>query len=120
MVMDVKATREMAQEISAQAAKQADDENRKTRNDSKLIDVAYEAMREKAAADRDTLDALIRMGWPYVQRENFKGKVRKKVWEQVGETFETVDDDMVEEITERIVDAAESDPFYKRLFEGKE
>lgn len=117
--MDVKTLQQVPKEVTAQAAGQADEEERKAKRDAKLVDVAHEAMREKAAKDSDTLDALIRMGWPYVQQENFRGRVRKKVWDVVGESFNSVNDEMVEDITERIVDAAESDQFYKKLFDEK-
>lgn len=106
--------------IQAEAARRADDEERKIRKESKLVDVAHEAMNEKAAEDRAMLEGLIRMGWPNVQREKFKSKVRRKVWEVVGEAGNVFDPEMIDEVTERIVDCAEADPFYKKMFEKKE
>lgn len=107
------------QSVEAQAANQADEKARKLRRDSKLVDVAHEAMKESSAADRDTLGTLIKLGWPHVAREQFKTKVRGKVWDIVGENFGLKDTDIVEEITERITDVAEADSYYKRIF-GKE
>lgn len=101
------------------AANQADEADRKIRKDSKLIDVAHEAMSKKAAEDRATLEALIKMGWPHVEREQFKRKIRKKVWDVVKSDSAFDDSEIVEEITERLVDAAESDPYYKKMFEDE-
>lgn len=102
------------------AAKEADNIERKSRKDSKLIDVAHEAMTNKAAEDRATLEALIKMGWPHVERERFKKKVRQKVWDVVKTDSVFDDSEIVEEITERLVDAAEVDSYYKSLFDKKE
>jgi len=104
----------------AKAAEQGEAEDRRVRKDSKLIDVAHEALSESAARDCDTLDALVRLGWPRVKREQFKGKVRKKVWDVVSEEAEIADPDMVEDITERIVDVAEADKYYRKMFGGDE
>lgn len=101
----------------AEAAKRQDEEERRVRRDSKLVDVAHEAVKQSTATDQEALDGLVRMGWPNVQREKFKGKVRKKVWELVSDENGTADTGMVEEITERIADVAEVDPFYKKMFD---
>ena len=100
----------------AMAAKAKDDEERKSRKDSGLVDLAHEALVRRAAKDKNALDGLVRMGVPAVKREMLKGKVRGKVWDVVGSGSLPADSEMVEEITERITDAAESDPFYKRMF----
>ncbi len=100
----------------AAAIEQAGDAERRRRRDAKLVDVAHEAMVRRQ--DQQKLEGLIKRGWPHVQREEFKGKVRQKVWDTVRGSYGVSDDDeMVEEITERVVDAAEADPFYKRLFD---
>lgn len=101
----------------AQAARQKDEEERKSRGESKLVDVAHEALARSASEDRQTLGELVRFGLPHVERQRFKGKVREKVWDVVSEGFGAAPSDMIEEITERIVDAAEADPFYKRMFD---
>ncbi|MFA4874562.1 MAG: hypothetical protein WC956_03305 [bacterium] len=99
----------------AEPAEQAAGEEGKAKQkrESKLIDVAHEALR----LDRESLDGLVRIGVPNAQREKIKGKVRKKIWDAVSEGFDAVDGDMVEEITERVVDAAENDPVYKKMFD---
>lgn len=106
------------QGLEARAAQQKDDEERKSRKDAHLIDVAHEALStERAAQDRADLAGLVRQGLPNVQRERFKGKVRSKVWGVVSEKVGGEVSEMVDEITERIADAADADPFYKKLFD---
>lgn len=101
-------------ETTAQAASH---EGRvKEKRDSKLVDVAHEVLRQ----DRESLQGLVRMGMSNVQREKVKGKVKKKVWDAVSENFAMADGDMVEEVTERIVDATENDPYYKKMFVEEE
>jgi len=87
---------------------------RKEKKETKLIDVAHEVMRK----DRQSLEGLVRVGWPNVNREKFKGKVREKVWDTISGGIDTSDVDMVEEITERITDASEADPYYREMFDG--
>lgn len=85
--------------------------------DGELLDVAHEAMRE----DMADLEGLIKSGWPTVQRQKFKKDVRKKVWSIVSKGYcdgagDEVSEDMVEDITERIVDVAENDQRYREMF----
>jgi hypothetical protein len=100
----------------ADVAEQGAIEERKRRRETKLVDVAHEVMRK----DQARLSGLVRAGMGNVQREQFKGKVKKKVWDVISEELGVVDPDMVEEVTERIVDVAEVDPAYKRMFEEDE
>lgn len=83
---------------------------------NRVFDVAHESLRR----DQEQLDGLVRMGWPLVKREQLKGKVRKKVWDAIGSDLPVMDEGMVEEITERVVDAAEFDPYYSKMFEIEE
>jgi hypothetical protein len=101
---------------SPEVAEQGAVLERKQRKETKLVDVAHEVMR----ADQARLSGLVRAGMGNVQREQFRGKVKKKVWDVISEEFDTVDADMVEEITERIVDVAEVDPRYKTMFGAEE
>ena len=89
---------------------------RKKKRETKLVDVAQEVLRK----DRQNLEGLVRIGWPNVQRDAFKGKVREKVWDTISGGLDTSDVDMVEEITERIVDVSEADPYYREMFEKKD
>lgn len=100
---------------SAEVLQQGAVEKRKGKKETKLVDVAHEVLRK----DRESLEGLVRVGWPNVQREKFKGNVRKKVWEKISGGVDTSDVDMVEEITERIVDASEADPYYQEMFDKK-
>jgi hypothetical protein len=100
----------------AEVLSQGADEKRKEKRETRLVDVAEEVLRK----DRKNLEGLVRIGWPNVQREDFKGKVKQKVWEMVSGGFDTTDIDMVEEVTERIIDVSEADPYYRAMFEDKE
>jgi len=99
----------------ADVVEQGSEEERKARKETKLIDVAHEVMRSRS----QRLDGIVSDGGAGQDRKEFKGKVKQKVWETVDENFGCTDEEMVEEITERVVDAAETDPFYKRLFTEK-
>lgn len=81
------------------------------------IDVAHEVLRREAAEYYADLDGLVKIGWPAVKRRKFKKSVRKKVWDIVRNSFGISEDDMIEEITERITDVAEVDPYYQKMFE---
>lgn len=119
--MILKWIQSMGSGATLKASEQGDEEERKARRDSKLIDVAHEALIERAANDHATLKALAKLGMHGVKREQFKGKVRKKVFDVVSEESGfPADEGMIEEITERIVDAADADPFYKKLFDPEE
>jgi|TARA_B100001964_G_C13831221_1_gene421678 hypothetical protein len=48
--------------------------------------------------------------------KNFGAKCVSKVWDIVRSNFDTSDDEMVEEITERIVDVADADPYFAKMF----
>ena len=101
------------QQARADVIEQGSEEERKARKETKLIDVAHEVLRKRS----QRLDGIVNEGGSNVDRKEFKGKVKKKVWDTVDENFGFSDDEMVEEITERVVDAADADPFYKKLFE---
>lgn len=101
------------------ATRQADEEQRRERKDSKLIDVAHEALSEGAATEQATLEGLVNIGLSNVKRNKFKGVVRNRVWNVLSQKFGFSDPDMVEEITERLVDAALSDRYYREMFEDK-
>jgi hypothetical protein len=105
------------QGIRGESNAAAETERRKLAKDSKLVDVAYEAIKESVAEDQSELENLIRMGWPLTQKKKFKENVKKKVWDAVSSNFSLDDEDMVEEITEKIVDCAGEDPCLKEIFD---
>jgi len=85
-------------------------ESRPKMNKAELLDVANEAMRSES----DDLDQLVRVGFHHVKRSRLKKKIRGQVQGSVNSLFD--DSEIVEEITERILNAAEVDPFYAKLF----
>ena len=99
----------------ADVVEQGSEQERKARKETKLIDVAHEVMRGRS----QRLDGIVSEGGAGQDRKEFKGRVKQKVWDTVDKSLGFANDDMVEEITERVVDAAEIDPFYKRIFEEK-
>lgn len=105
---------------SKESIQQGSIEEAKTNKDAKLIDVAHESLQRRAAENCADLEGLVKHGWPHVKREKFTGTVRKKVWDLVHKNLGAEDDDMVEEVTERIVDAAEIDPYYQEIFKDKD
>lgn len=91
-------------------------EERKGRKDAKLLDVAHEALAERAARDHATLEALSRLGMPLIERKRLRERVRRKVWDAVKGEGLFEDAELVEEITERLADVAEVDPYYQKMF----
>ncbi len=77
----------------------------------KLVDIAHGVLKP----DAEDLEALLQLGIPAIRRKKLKEKVRKKVRSAIIKEFD--DPDIVEEVTERIVDVAEFDPHYRRMFE---
>ena len=91
------------------------DEAKRRERQEHLIDVPHHVLSEEAMHQHAQLETLIKSGWPTVKREQVKKRVRSKVWKVIAHAFRP-DDDMVDEITERIVDAAEVDPYYEKIF----
>lgn len=79
--------------------------------DNQMIDVAHEAMR----SDAIDLSKLLTVGQPTIKRRNMKERIRGKVEKHMAP--ELYDEDLVEEVTEKILDAAEFDPFYREQFD---
>ncbi len=117
--MILKWLRSVVETPQNEATQQGAIEESKKKKDDKLVDVAHESLAAKAAEQCADLEGLVKYGWPRVKREKFKGTVRKKVWDMVHTNFNAEDDGIVEEVTERIVDAAEIDPYYQKIFEEK-
>lgn len=119
--MDFKWIRLLPRDGESDAASQGGDEEQTARCDRRLIDVAHEALKrnrgDSGGPEREGRSAAERKG----TNGKFEGKVRRKVWDVVSETYGTSRDseEMTEEITERVVEVAEADPFYKKMFDGK-
>jgi len=116
--MIIKWIRSVVETQRNEAVQQGAIEETKKNKETKLVDVAHEALTRQAAEHHADLEGLVKYGWPHVKREKFKNSTRKKVWNLVRKNF-AEDDEMIEEVTERIVDTAEVDPFYQKIFDEK-
>lgn len=96
-------------EMIQAAAGHGADEKKKTGGDNS-VDLVNAALVDHA----EDLEDLLNFGSPRIDRKNLKRKVKRKVERVLADEFK--DSELIEEITERIADAAEIDPFYKRLF----
>ncbi|MDO8461714.1 MAG: hypothetical protein Q7S98_02520 [Deltaproteobacteria bacterium] len=96
--------------VISQGAKEADDDK------GFLIDVAEGAyLAEKAGEKGALLLGMIQKGGSEMAKLQMVYNVRKKVKKQISPAYENVPD-IVDEITERVVEAALADPHYKKLF----
>ena len=77
------------------------------------MDVIHEAIR----SDSIELNGLVATGQVIFERKKLKEKIRKKVKSTIVSEFDEAD--IVEEITDRIMDAAEFDPHYAEMFDDK-
>ena len=93
-------------------------EENRSRKECKMVDLAHEALREEAAKQNQDLRGLVDTGWENVKRDKFKQKVRSKVWQIVGDESVGANVEMVEEITDRIVDVSEADEYYRNMFDN--
>lgn len=78
-----------------------------------FVDVVQEALRK----DAKDLEGLVTIGQPAVDRRKMKEKIKRRVKGSIAKEFDA--EDIVEEVTERILDAAEFDPNYRDIFEEK-
>jgi len=83
----------------------------------KLLDIAHEVLAKDALEKKLALSALEKQGWPYLQRQRFTETVRAKVKKFLRWPLDGAEEnEMIEEITERITEVAEADPRVNRLF----
>jgi len=90
------------------ASKGADQKRKEEKGDG--IDLINATLSKNAIE----LERLVNSGSVILERKRIKEKVRKKVKRVISKELDHPD--IVEEITEKITDAAEVDPFYKRIF----
>lgn len=83
------------------------------KKDIGFVDVVHEAMHEDAC----DLKSLVTVGQPTIDRRKLKDKIKRRVKGSIATEFDS--EDIVEEVTERILDAAEFDPNYREIFEEK-
>ncbi|PIR25183.1 MAG: hypothetical protein COV43_06515 [Deltaproteobacteria bacterium CG11_big_fil_rev_8_21_14_0_20_42_23] len=81
------------------------------------VDVPHEVLTQEAAEHYAALEGLKAAGSGSDKRERLKKKVRKKVWDVVTQDFDIEDEQVIEEITERMCEFAESDPDCAKMFE---
>lgn len=94
----------------SQGAKEADE------GKGLLIDVTEGAyLAEKAGEKGALLLGMIQKGGSEVAKLQMAYKARKKIKKNLLPAYENVPD-IVDEITERVVEAALADPYYKKLF----
>jgi len=80
--------------------------------DNVLLDVAHEAMR----SDAEKLSGLLSASAGSIERKKKKERIKKKVKGRLDPIFED-NDDLIEEVTERVANAAEFDPFYDKMID---
>lgn len=81
---------------------------------AEMVDLASEAIRHEG----HDLDELVRTGFHGVTRKRRYRTIKGLVEENIDSTYDETE--IVEEITERILNAAEIDPLYARLFGEEE
>lgn len=83
----------------------------------KLLDIAHEVLAKDALEKKLALSALEKQGWPYLQRQRFTDMVRSKVRKFLRLSLDDAEEnEIIEEITERITEVAEADQRINRLF----
>ncbi len=85
-----------------------------TKRPDGLLDVFHEAVRGEAAE----LAELVESGLPGLKRKRKREKLRKKVRQAINPAFD--DTTVIEEITDRIAEVADIDPYYARMFGDEE
>lgn len=86
-------------------------------NDFPLIDIAHEVLSKESVERGAELRGLQKFGWPLVKRRKNKEQVRAKVKKFLSIPLRSEDAEMlIDEITEKITEAAETDSRLSRLF----
>jgi len=97
-------------EVTRAAAGQADREKRLKEKKSGSVDLVNAALVDHA----ENLDDLLSSGSQGIERKKMKRRVKEKVERVIAKEFN--DPEIIEEVTEKIANAAEIDPFYRHLF----
>ena len=86
---------------------------------AKLLDIAHEVLSKEALDKQVALHALEKYGWPLAEKKKFQQRVKAKVKQFLGfAVTSNEEEDLVDEVTERITETAEADPYYKSLFDA--
>ncbi|MFH1874561.1 MAG: hypothetical protein ABH859_05175 [Pseudomonadota bacterium] len=91
-------------------------EESKKPKENKLIDVSQEVLRSQAANQSEELQGIVKFGWPLFKKRKFRNSAKKRVWNVIARSLGMADDDIVDEITDKIVDVVENDPHYQEVF----
>ncbi|MBI2345393.1 MAG: hypothetical protein HYV03_00575 [Deltaproteobacteria bacterium] len=95
---------------NAGALGQGEQEGRAARAEGKLLDVVREALKEEA----EELTELVANGVPAIRRRRMRRRVHRRVSQVIDSTWDAPE--VVDEVTERLANVAEVDPYYARLF----
>lgn len=118
--MTLKRIHSLIRGTSNEAIQQGANEEEKKRRRLEGKDVVHEVLRMQAREKNEELNGLVSKGTTNVKREKFKSCVKKQVFEIVSENFDLKNgtaDEVTEEITEQIVNAADADPTYRDMFD---
>lgn len=100
---------EVEQAGAGRAAEEFGKSDKKSKGISS-VDIINATLVDRA----EDFDDLIASGSPLLKRKRLKRKVRRKVEMAMAE--ELSDPKIIDEITERITDVTEIDPYYQKLF----
>ncbi|PIR16366.1 MAG: hypothetical protein COV46_08520 [Deltaproteobacteria bacterium CG11_big_fil_rev_8_21_14_0_20_49_13] len=81
------------------------------------IDPPFDLVHEALKRDAKSLNGLVSVGQPVVERKKLKERVKERVKRSLLPDFDT--EEITEEVTERIMDAAEYDSHYRSVFDDK-
>lgn len=86
-----------------------------------LLDIAHEVLSKEAMERQAALKGFEKYGSPLVERQKRKVTIGVRIKRLLRlPLYAGEESDLVEEVTERIVEAAEVDPYYRRMFDGGE
>ncbi|MFH1652778.1 MAG: hypothetical protein ABIE74_01860 [Pseudomonadota bacterium] len=84
----------------------------------KTVDAVRDALNLRVVREAGDLKGLVNEGGARLSHMKLRAKVRAKVSQKIDPIF--ADHDIVEEVTERLTEAAENDPYYRKLFSSEE
>lgn len=87
---------------------------------SKLLDIAHEVLAREAAEKQQAFRQVEKYGWQQARLKAFHQRVKNRVRRLLGLSTASAaeEEELLDEVTEKITEAAEADPHYKRLFGG--
>lgn len=111
----------MGRQTSALDASPIEEEEEITIKERAFFDVAHEVLSREGVERQHSLKGLERYGVPYLERRKLKEQVRRKVKKHLNASMGSSEEEgVVDEVTEKITEAAEADPYYNQMFGGNE